>query len=211
MVGSGGGARRIDASPPAVRVAGVTRLRLSDAHAEPEHPDAEVVRRVRDGHADAFAELVTKYRERYMRYAVRMLGNREDAEEALQDAFVRAYRGLDRLDEPARFEPWLFSILANRCRTAGRRRDWRERVFVSEQVAGDVGRSPEAEVQAWQEEIARALQALPVDQREAFVLHHVEGLDYGHMMELTGAGESALRMRVKRARERLVVILGGAR
>ena len=176
-----------------------------------ELSDAEVVGQVRLGDVDAFGALVTKYRERYGRYAVRMLGNREDAEEALQDAFVRAYRNLGRLDDPARFGGWLFSILANRCRTAGRRRGRRERTFVPEEAAGEPGHSAEAEGLAWREEIDLALDALPTDQREAFLLHHVEGWDYEEMAESTGAGQSALKMRVKRARERLMTMLGGTR
>jgi RNA polymerase sigma-70 factor (ECF subfamily) len=176
-----------------------------------ERSDAEIVAQVRTGNVDAFGALVTKYRERYGRYAVRMLGNREDAEEALQDAFDRAFRNLDRLDDAARFGGWLFSILANRCRTVGRRRGRREQTFVAAEAAGEPGHAAEVEVLAWREEIDQALGALPADQREAFLLHHVEGWDYEEMADVTGAGQSALKMRVKRARERLVTMLGGAR
>ena len=84
--------------------------------------DAEIVARVLEGDVDAYALLVTRYRPRLSRYALRMLGNREDAQEALQDAFVRAYRALGRCDDPDRFGSWLFSILVNRCRTSGARR-----------------------------------------------------------------------------------------
>src|SRR5919107_3071820 len=84
-----------------------------------ELSDAELVRRVLAGNVDAYATLVARYRDRYARYAVHMLGSREDAEEALQDAFVRAYRSLARCDDPERFGAWLFRILVNRCRTAG--------------------------------------------------------------------------------------------
>ena len=73
--------------------------------------DAEIVRRVRDGDTAAFAVLVARYRDRLGRYAMQMLGDREDAEEALQDAFVRAYRSLARFDDRERFGPWLFAIL----------------------------------------------------------------------------------------------------
>lgn len=211
---SGRGASEADASlPRVVTYSVVTNPTLpgsSKTKAPAERPDAEVIAQVRAGDVDAFGALVTKYRERYARYAVRMLGNREDAEEALQDAFVRAYRSLDRLDDAARFGGWLFSILANRCRTAGRRRGRRERTFVPEEAGWHAGHSAEAETLAWREEIDRALDALPNDQREAFLLHHVEGWDYEEMADVMGAGQSALKMRVKRARERLVTMLGGA-
>src|SRR5207302_217931 len=79
--------------------------------------DAEVVRRVLAGDTGAYAALVARYRDRLARYAVPLLGNREDAEEALQDAFVRAYRSLERCDDAARFGAWLYGILVSRCRT----------------------------------------------------------------------------------------------
>lgn len=68
------------------------------------HPsDADLVRRVREGDADSFAVLVERYYRRSLRFALRMLGDRADAEEATQDAFVRAYRSLDRHDDRNRF------------------------------------------------------------------------------------------------------------
>ncbi len=179
---------------------------------EQEPADAEVVRQVLGGNVDAYGVLVRRYRERYARFAVRMLGNREDAEDALQEALVRAYRGLGRLDDPGRFGPWLLSILANRCRTAGRRRTRRDRTFVpAEAGGGEPEVAPDVENAAWREEIAAALEELSPDQREAFLLHYVEGLDYEAIAQATGAGISALKMRVKRARERLAKRLEGVR
>ena len=71
--------------------------------------DAAIVARVLGGDSRAYAVIVARYRAQYGRYAVRMLGSREDAEEALQDAFVRAYRSLAQCVEPARLAPWLRS------------------------------------------------------------------------------------------------------
>jgi RNA polymerase sigma-70 factor (ECF subfamily) len=170
--------------------------------------DAEVVVRVLAGDSAAYAILVGRYRAQFARYAVRMLGNREDAEEALQDAFLRAYRSLAKCDDPVRFGSWLFRILANRCRTAGTRRGRRERTFVRDDVALlDASEDHPEEQTAWREEIQRALLMLEEDQREAFLLKHVEELGYEEIAELTGVGVSALKMRVKRACERLRVLL----
>src|SRR5436309_1913383 len=83
--------------------------------------DGDLVRRVLAGDTGAYAALVARYRDRLGRYAVHMLGDRQDAEEALQDAFVRAYRSLARCDDPERFGAWLYGILVNRCRTTGGR------------------------------------------------------------------------------------------
>ena len=170
--------------------------------------DAAIVARVRGGDTDAYAVLVARYRVQFARYAMRMLGTREDAEEALQDAFIRAYRSLAKCDDPERFGSWLFRILANRCRTTGTRRGRREKTFVRDEVALlDASEDHPAEREAWREEIHRALRSLDGDQREAFLLKHVEELGYEEMAELTGVGVSALKMRVKRACERMRVLL----
>ncbi|MBL8984379.1 MAG: RNA polymerase sigma factor [Gemmatimonadetes bacterium] len=173
-----------------------------------QNDDAAIVARVLAGDTGAYAILVAKYRAQFARYAVRMLGSREDAEEALQDALVRAYRSLAKCDDPERFGSWLFRILANRCRTTGTRRGRREKTFVRDEGALlDAAHEHPAERAAWREEIDRALARLDAEQREAFLLKHVEDLGYEEMSELTGVGVSALKMRVKRACERMRVLL----
>lgn len=170
--------------------------------------DAAIVARVRGGDSEAYATLVARYRGQFARYAMRMLGNREDAEEALQDAFVRAYRSIDKCDDPGRFGSWLFQILANRCRTAGTRRGRRDKTFVRDEIALlDASEEHPEDQTAWREEIQRALMMLEDDHREAFLLKHVEELGYEEIAELTGVGVSALKMRVKRACERLRALL----
>ncbi len=169
-----------------------------------ETTDGELVARVLGGEAEAYGPLVARYRARYSRFALHMLGNREDAEEALQDAFVRAYRALPRCEDRDRFGAWLFTILINRCRTAGARRGRYERVVVTgEHPAIEGASGPQGDQWEWREEIARALGSLPEDQREAFLLKHVEDRSYEEMADLTGIGVSALKMRVKRACDRL--------
>ena len=170
--------------------------------------DAVIVARVLRGDVEAFRILVDRYRDRYARYAFHMLGNREDAEEALQDAFTRAYRSLARCEDPERFGAWLFRILVNRCRTAGARRGRRQRTFVSDDMAllAAADEHP-AEQTAWREEIDRALTRLRAEQREAFLLKYVEDMGYDEMSQLTGVGVSALKMRVMRACDRLRELL----
>jgi len=178
--------------------------------------DAALVHAVPAGDVDAFGTLVDRYSADYMRFAVRMLGTREDADEVLHAALYRAYRHLASCDDPNRFGAWLYRIVANECRTRATRRGRRERRFVRDEVAlaGAVApagpawpaASPAADAvhgPAVDEDIQRALDALPPEQREAFVLKHVEELSYEEMAAVTGAGISALKMRVKRACERL--------
>lgn len=174
--------------------------------------DGEIVLRVLSGDVEAYAELVARYRDRYARYAQHMLGNRQDAEETLQDAFARAYRSLARCEDPERFGAWLFRILLNRCRTAGARRSRRIRTFVSDEAALlEASEEHPAERNAWREEIERALAQLRPDQREAFLLKYVEDLGYDEMSRMTGVGVSALKMRVMRACERLRELLADVR
>jgi RNA polymerase sigma-70 factor (ECF subfamily) len=170
--------------------------------------DAALVRRVQAGDTGAYADLVARYRDRLGRYALHMLGNREDAEEVLQDAFVRAYRSLARCDDPERFGAWLYGILVNRCRTTGARAARRARRFVHDPVALEAAplAAPDP-LTEWDDAIRWALARLPSESREAFLLKHVEELEYEDMARLTGAGVSALKMRVKRAREQLQAML----
>jgi RNA polymerase sigma-70 factor, ECF subfamily len=158
-----------------------------------------VIHAARGGDVRAFATLVDMYYPRCLRFAMHMLASRADAEEAVQDTFVRVYRALPSYREQDSFEPWLFRILGNRCRTAGAR-ERRHADFL------EYGDPPERATSAhhdseiaWRDEIELALRSLPVEQREAFLMRHVEGMTYEDMSQATGAGLSALKMRVKRA------------
>lgn len=171
-------------------------------------PDAELIATIIDGDVDAYSELVRRYRDGCFRFALRQLGNREDAEDALQEAFVRAYRGLRTCRERDRFGAWLYTIVVNECRTRGGRRAKRERRFVGD-VGDEIADPADGGDPAIGDEIAYALRQLPAEQREAFLLKHVEDLSYEEIAEVTGVGVSALKMRVKRGCERLRELLEG--
>jgi RNA polymerase sigma-70 factor (ECF subfamily) len=176
-----------------------------------EVADADAIAAVLGGDVDAFAVLLTRYRDVYTRFAVRLLGSREDADDALQLAFVRAYRNLHKCQDPSRFGAWLYQIVLNECRTLGTRRARRELRVVRDDVAVERAvdvTDPDGDA-ALRGEIERALAQLDPEQREAFLLKHVEDLSYEEMAELTGVGVSALKMRVKRACERLRNLLEG--
>jgi RNA polymerase sigma-70 factor (ECF subfamily) len=166
-----------------------------------------LVRAARQGDVRAFAALVDAYYARCLRFALHMLSNRGDAEEAVQDTFVRVYRALPGYEERDSFEPWLFRILANRCRSAGARERRRSEVVEFGEVPDRPSDRRHDEAIAWREEIGRALATLPLEQREAFLMRHVEDLSYDDMAVVTGAGISALKMRVKRACDTLRELL----
>ena len=171
--------------------------------------DAGLVRRVLDGDPRAFTQLVDRHLQPCLRFATRMLGNRQDAEDVTQEALLRAYRAIATYDLEANFRTWLFAILVNRCRTSLLQRSrYVRRVLTDEDALHEamaVDRSPATELRI---EIERAVARLDPDQREAFLLKHVEQLGYDEMAAVTGAGVSALKMRVKRACERLQELLG---
>lgn len=172
--------------------------------------DAALVAAVVRGDTDAFGTLLQRHRDAYTRFAVRMLGSHADADDALQSAFLRAYRAIARCRDPGRFGGWLYRIVVNECRTFADRRERRERRLVRDEVALQQALSRETVVDdGASEEIELALSQLVAAQREAFLLHHVEEFSYEEMASLTGVGVSALKMRVKRACERLRELLGG--
>lgn len=169
--------------------------------------DNAIIHQVLAGDAEAFARLVDRHYDRCARIAFRILGNREDAEEAIQDAFLRAYRALGSYEDRERFSPWLTRILVNQCRTMYARVQRREQMFTDlgpdeAQRFGGVAPCDDG----WPD-LERALAQLPLDQREAIVLRYADDLTYEEMARVTGAGQSALKMRVQRAFARLRALL----
>src|ERR1700681_305869 len=109
--------------------------------------DAAVVRRVRTGDVEAFGILVTRHYGRCLQFAERFLGERADAEDAVQMTFVRAYSALGRYREESRFIAWLIAILTNECRTIAGRDRRREKYVVTDADALDraVAQEPAAD------------------------------------------------------------------
>jgi RNA polymerase sigma-70 factor, ECF subfamily len=170
--------------------------------------DAALVTAVLEGDAGAFTRLVDRHSGPCLRFATRMLGNVQDAEDVTQETFVRAYTALGRYDGTAAFQTWLMSILVNRCRTALLTRNRRDaRVIIDETLVGAASVQDAGGDGALRDAIDRALARLDPAQREAFLLKHVEQLSYDEIAAMTGAGVSALKMRVQRACERLQALL----
>ena len=174
--------------------------------------DAELVAAVLAGDVEAFSGLVRRHEDACVRFAVRMLGSRADADDALQSAFMRAFRGLRSCREPDRFGGWLYQIVVNECRTYASRQRRRELRFTPATNAIERAVAPGSEPEEDADvggHIENALGMLPADQREAFLLKHVEEMSYDQMAAVTGASISALKMRVKRACDGLRDLLEG--
>lgn len=176
-----------------------------------DRTDGQLVAEVLAGQVDTYGILVRRYQDAYVRFAIRMLGNRDDADDALQSAFLRAYRKLDECQDPNRFGAWLYQIVANECRTFASRRALRERRMVRDELELERAGGDPHERSGELEDIQRALDRLDPDQKEAFILKHVEELSYDEMADLTGVSVSALKMRVKRGCERLRRLLDNSR
>ncbi len=161
----------------------------------------------------AFERLVLAHQDRLYTIALRMLGDAGDAEEAAQDALVRAYRALASYDRARiselRVRPWLTTIVLNRCRSVGARRATRGPKPIS--IDGDPNRpiaEPEApdgatpsavaERHAERERWAVRLAALPLAYRTAIVLRHVDGLSYPEAAEALGRPEGTVKAQVHR-------------
>jgi RNA polymerase sigma-70 factor (ECF subfamily) len=173
--------------------------------------DAQAIADVLAGDTESFGVLVQRYQDPYFRYAARMLGDADDADDALQSAFVRAFRQLASCRDRNRFGAWLFQIVINECRTLAFRRDRRERRMVRDERELDVPMVVSSNESAELPQIEKALATLDTDHREAFLLKHVQELSYDEMAELTGASVSALKMRVKRACDRMAQMLDNSR
>ena len=161
------------------------------------------------GDRDRYAQLVERYRDRYARYAARMLGSVDAAEDAVQDAFVRAYDQLSQCKEPDKFVGWFFLILRNRCFAERRRRTREGRALeaTDEAIAGPDRPDGNVEQVEQAHALERALVDLTPEQREVFVLKHVEGLAYEEIAGMTGATVASLKMRMHRAYDRLRELL----
>ena len=175
-----------------------------------EPSDGEVVRRVLSGDTESFRILVSRYREQYSRYAIVQVGDPDTAADAMQEAFIRAYDSLESCRDPDRFGPWFFRILTIQCHTARSRRRPTQDVAALDLPARE--RTDEVlERSELADQLEAALQRLTDEQREAFVLKHVDGRSYEEMAELLGTGIDALKMRVYRAREALREMMGAKR
>lgn len=171
--------------------------------------DGEVVRRVLAGETELYRVVVERYRKDFGRIAEALVGDPDAAADALQEAFIRAFRSLDSCRDPDRFRPWFYRIVANQCHDQRRRRP----MVPIEDV--DVAAKETADAPLHDDELADRLEAamgrLTPEQREAFVMKEVEGRSYAEMAELLQSGEDALKMRVHRAKDTLRKLLGDLR
>jgi RNA polymerase sigma-70 factor (ECF subfamily) len=174
-------------------------------------PDGLLAVRAAEGDEDAFGVLVRRHSRSLLALARCLLGNPQDAEEAVQDAFVSAWRRLPEYRHNAEFRTWMYRITVNRCLTMYRRRPPHLSLDVlDDPVAGDAWGQPAraAEQEAATEALSRALAGLDAGQRVCWVLREVQGLPYKEIAQVTRTSEQTVRGRLFRARRSLQEAMG---
>lgn len=170
--------------------------------------------RARRGDEAAYGDLVTTHQEIAFRVAYLVLGDAAEAEDSAQEAFVKAYRALDRFREGSPFRPWLLRIVSNtarnRRRAAGRRLGLQLR---AEAATPSDASAPSAEDSALQHERRRtllaAINALSLDDRLVIGARYFLDLSEAEIASLAGVAPGTVKSRLSRARARLAQSLGG--
>ena len=154
--------------------------------------DADLIARVRKGDVEAYNALVSRWEKRVFNYLLRLTASADDALDLSQDAFLKAYQNIRKLDDPARFGPWLYRIAHNEAYSLFRKRR-------PETALEDVGaeRSPAPGFSMdLSLAVTAALDRLNPEQREAVVLKVYEGFKFEEMAEILGAPVSTVKSRL---------------
>ena len=182
-----------------------------------EPSDAELLRAHVDGDTDAFAQLVRRHRDRLWAVALRTIGDREEAADAVQDALLSAYRAAARFRGDSQVTTWLHRIVVNACLDRVRKRRAHPTVPLPDGRHLDDGppAGPEPAAPTPDHDTAmvvrQALADLPAEQRAALVLVDVQGYPVAEAAEILGVAEGTIKSRCARGRARLAVALGHLR
>ena len=182
---------------------------------EEVHPDVLLVEQAKQGDVQAFEKLVKQYDRQVFRIANHITQNREDAEDVVQDAFLKAYEKLDQFQGNSKFYTWLVRIAVNESLMRLRKRRTGKTISMDENIETDDGSmprdfadwGPDPEAQYGQSEMAeilkKTIQGLPQGFRVVFVLRDVEGLSTEETAETLGLSVPAVKSRLLRARLQL--------
>lgn len=167
--------------------------------------DRELVGRCLRGDWSAFEPLVSRYERVLFSVALRLVGHYEDARDATQNAFVRAYQHLETFDPERKFFSWIYRILVNECLNLKRARHVDEPLADTFRTEGGAFEAVAAAEQ--HDRIQRALLALTEEYREVVVLRHFAELSYEEIAEALGVPDKTVKSRLFSARKRLSEIL----
>ena len=170
--------------------------------------DSTLIRKCLAGQIECYGQLVDRYSSRIINLAFAMTGDRHEAEDVAQDAFVRAFKGLAKFQKRAKFSSWLYQIALNLCKDRLKAKSRHARPTSDEQLAAIYGdpkqQAPRVVIkEELSEKMREAINKLPYVYRESFVLRHLQGLDYGDVASITEVPADTVRVRAYRAREML--------
>jgi RNA polymerase sigma-70 factor (ECF subfamily) len=186
-------------------------LWMSGIEPEPEEFSA-VLHRAIAGDVSAFERIVVRYERRVLSLAWRLLGRPEDAQDASQEVFLRAFRYLHRFDARRPFEPWLMKMTVNVCYDLGRkRRQQPDASLDPNRVSGMGGPYDDLQSQEQKRILHAALQDLPEKERAAIVLRDIEGLSTAETAEILGSSEATVRSQICTARLKIRKAIGRGR
>ena len=187
---------------------GSARTGPSPSPSDPSDLDElTLVVRAQEGDTAAFEALARRHQAALYRLAVRVMGDPGEAEDALQEGLLDAWRRIDRFRADSAFSTWLYRVVTNRCLSQLRRRRPEPVAEVDDRVRAPDDPERSAEVDAGLAALGRALATLPAEQRVCWVLRELEGLGYAEISEITGATEHAVRGRIHRARTTLAGVM----
>ena len=174
-------------------------------HAHVEH--GEHIARILSGDAQAYAELVRRYQHLVYTVCHRVLRNAEDAEEATQDTFVKAYQHLAGFGGNAKFSTWLYSIAYRTAISQGRKRRMDTTAIDDMPQHPAAERSTEGDRSELRRVLDKALAQLPADDAAILSFYHLEELSVEEIVTVTGLGASNVKVKLHRARKKLLDVL----
>jgi RNA polymerase sigma-70 factor, ECF subfamily len=172
-----------------------------------ELDEPTLVVRAQEGDAGAFEALARRHGTALYRLAVRVLGDPVEAEDALQEALIDAWRRIGRFRTDAAFSTWMYRLVTNRCLSMLRRRRPVPVERIDDRTAAPDSPAASAELDAELAALGRALSGLPDELRVSWVLRELEGLGYAEIAQITGASQDAVRGRIHRARVRVAEVM----
>ena len=168
-------------------------------------PEAEefavLLERAIAGDVSAFERIIVRYERRVLSLAWRLLGKQEDAQDASQEVFLRAFRYLHRFDSRRPFEPWLMKMTVNVCHDLGKKRQRQPESLRDPDTVQATG-SPHDDLHSEEQRkiLYQALQELPEKERAAIVLRDIEGLSTAEVAEILNSSEATVRSQICTAR-----------
>ncbi len=167
--------------------------------------DDHLIARAQDGDTAAFGDLVRRHADRLYAVVVRFTGDTKDAEEVMQEAFVRAWRSINRFERRSQFFTWLYRIAINEAKRHAERSQRRAEEPIEDHgdlEATDRGSLPQASAETGELRAAleSAIDELPLDYRVPLVLRDIEGLDTKEASDIMELSEAAFKSRLHRAR-----------